>query len=111
METIRVDLKTSKHFWFNYSFVHCVQWSMYTKNGAFSKFLILYEKATHCGLSRSILDPFCSAHWDKRFQEQNLVVWGDCDCQLRVELAVVGMCGRDDGSNREGCERSVMKWN
>lgn len=54
METIRIDLKTSKHFWFNYSFVHCAQRSMYSghfkiKNGAFSKFLIPHEIARNCG--------------------------------------------------------------
>lgn len=40
-----------------------------------------------------------------------LVVSADCNCQLRVALAVVGMRGRDGGSDGEGCERCVMKWN
>lgn len=31
----------------------------------------------------------------------DLVVSGDCNCQLRVALAVVGMRGRDDGSDGE----------
>lgn len=40
-----------------------------------------------------------------------LVVLVDCNCQLKVALAVVGMRGRDDGRDGEGCERCVMKWN
>lgn len=31
----------------------------------------------------------------------DLAVSGDCNCQLRVALAVVGMRGRDDGSDGE----------
>lgn len=102
METIRIDPKTSKHFWFNYSFVHCVQGSMYSIEHfkikvAFSKFSILHKIARRCGLLFSILDHVCSGHWDETFWEQTwwfgVTVTASSGLRLQLWECVGGMMG------------------
>lgn len=98
MEAIRIDPKSSKHCWFNYSFVHCVQATMSTirhvknKNVLSQSFLILHEIAGKCGLLFSILGHLCSGHWDDTFWERPRWFEATVTASSGFALAVVGMC-------------------
>lgn len=110
METIRIDPKTSKHSSFNYSFVHCVPGNMYTvrhyqiKKKGKNRFPTVCDSTLNSKkvwiivfyLGLVLLWPL-----EQNILGTDLVVSGDCNYQLRVALAVVGMRGRDDGSDGE----------